>query len=130
MNADPFSITSKNSTRPPRGTRGSIWDPICFHSPTDPRALHIYSILPHAGVDPRRPTPKQSTLPPRGRVDLYRIIYGSNPRPIRFGSVLALSPTTCGPSAYHAATLPLNHPLLKTSVRKASHYNADSSISQ
>uniref|UniRef100_A0A8R1HI19 Uncharacterized protein n=1 Tax=Caenorhabditis japonica TaxID=281687 RepID=A0A8R1HI19_CAEJA len=50
----------------------------------------------HAGVDPRRPTPKQSTLPPRGRVDLYRIIYGSIPRPIRFGSVLALSPTTCG----------------------------------
>uniref|UniRef100_A0A8R1INQ4 Uncharacterized protein n=1 Tax=Caenorhabditis japonica TaxID=281687 RepID=A0A8R1INQ4_CAEJA len=58
MNADPFSITSKNSTRPPRGTRGSIWDPICFHSPTDPRALHIYSTPAWIHGDPRQNNPR------------------------------------------------------------------------
>uniref|UniRef100_A0A8R1HK63 Uncharacterized protein n=1 Tax=Caenorhabditis japonica TaxID=281687 RepID=A0A8R1HK63_CAEJA len=48
-----------------------------------------------AGIPSLVDRPKQSTLPPRGRVDLYRTIYGSIPRPIRFGSVLVLSPTTC-----------------------------------
>uniref|UniRef100_A0A8R1EGR3 Uncharacterized protein n=1 Tax=Caenorhabditis japonica TaxID=281687 RepID=A0A8R1EGR3_CAEJA len=92
MNADPFSITSKKFHAP--STRDT-W----IHIRSDMFPFSHGSTRPpykfHAGVDPRRPTPKQSTLPPRGRVDLYRIIYGSNPRPIRFGSVLALSPTTC-----------------------------------
>uniref|UniRef100_A0A8R1DTJ7 Uncharacterized protein n=1 Tax=Caenorhabditis japonica TaxID=281687 RepID=A0A8R1DTJ7_CAEJA len=57
--------------------------------------------LLYAGVNPRQPTPKQSTRPPRGRVDPYRILYGYIPRTIHFGSVLALSPTTCDTTDAH-----------------------------